>query len=166
MIDCRTERNAPGLPNAMPPPLGGPDGGDAAGSGNVVSPRARMHSASLTSSCLRASDPCPLPGPPPGSKFWHALWADWNAGDCGLIPEPAVIWIPPPEPLGSGKFGTPCERSAVGELDPGRHDGAGSAARLARGAAGGEGEGGGGDDGESKDAHVQTAFTGPRVTPA
>ncbi len=27
-----------------------------------------------------------------------------------MTPEPAWIWIPPPPPLGSGKFGTPCER--------------------------------------------------------
>jgi hypothetical protein len=30
-----------------------------------------------------------------------------NAGEDGFIPE--LRWMPPPE-LGSGKFGTPCER--------------------------------------------------------
>jgi hypothetical protein len=32
-----------------------------------------------------------------------------KAGENGLIPEPTVMWMPPP-PLGSGKFGTPWER--------------------------------------------------------
>lgn len=51
----------------------------------------------------------PEPGPPPGSSFEHAVCADWNAGEAGLIPELGVIWMPPPEP-GSGKSDTPCER--------------------------------------------------------
>ena len=41
-----------------------------------------------------------------------------NAGDRGLIPEPSGIWIPPPPELGSGKFGTPCERMQSAALIP------------------------------------------------
>lgn len=48
-------------------------------------------------------------------RLEHLLWADWNAGDCGLIPAP--IWTPPPGP-GSGKFGTPCERMQSAYLIP------------------------------------------------
>ena len=47
----------------------------------------------------------------------HAFWADWNAGDWGSIPEPELIWIPPPGP-GSGKFGTPWERMQSENLIP------------------------------------------------
>jgi hypothetical protein len=57
------------------------------------------------------------PGPPPGSSVLQADWADWNAGDWGLTPEPAVIWTPPPDP-GSGKFGTPCARMQSANLMP------------------------------------------------
>jgi hypothetical protein len=32
-----------------------------------------------------------------------------NDGENGLIPMPTVMWMPPPL-LGSGKFGTPCDR--------------------------------------------------------
>jgi hypothetical protein len=40
----------------------------------------------------------------------HALWADRNAGACGLSPEAGVILTSPSLGFGSGKFGTPCER--------------------------------------------------------
>jgi hypothetical protein len=107
--------NDPGPPNAMPKPVPGA-GAVVVGSGNVDKPCLRMHSASLSISSLRLSDPT-LGGPPPGSSFEHAFWADWNAGDWGLIPELELIWIPPPEP-GSGKFGTPCERMQSANLIP------------------------------------------------
>jgi hypothetical protein len=108
--------NDPGLPKAMPRP-GPRDGGEAVGSGNVARPCRRMHSASFTIANLRLSDPDPLPGPPPGISFEHAFWADWNAGERGLIPELELSWIPPPS-LGSGKFGTPCERMQAANLIP------------------------------------------------
>src|SRR5579862_4376730 len=112
------ERNDPGAPNAIPPPLGGTDGGLEVGSGKLVTPWARMHSASLSSSCLRASDPRPPRGPPPGRSLKHTRWAAWNAGDAGLTPEPAWIWMPPPPEPGSGKFGTPCARMHSENLRP------------------------------------------------
>jgi hypothetical protein len=42
----------------------------------------------------------------------HAAWAAWNDGDAGLIPELLLMlmWEPPLEVVGSGKFTTPCER--------------------------------------------------------
>ena len=119
--DCIIARGTamkdPFPPNAMPKPAPG-DGGVAVGSGNVVRPCARMHCASLSIASLRVSDAGPLPGPPPGISFEHAFWADWNAGDWGFIPEPGVILMAPPEPAGSGKFGTPCERMQSANLIP------------------------------------------------
>jgi hypothetical protein len=64
-------------------------------------------------------------------SFWQARIAAWNAGAltgtpltivCWLV-EPgdrvAWIWMPPPPPdLGSGKFGTPCERTQSASLIP------------------------------------------------
>jgi hypothetical protein len=47
--------------------------------------------------------------PPFGMRWRHARCAAWKPGDRGLIPEEGVKLIPPPA-LGSGKFGTPCER--------------------------------------------------------
>jgi hypothetical protein len=64
---------------------------------------------------LRVSDTGPRGGPPPGKRLEHAFWASWNAGDWGSIPELELIWIPPPA-LGSGKFGTPCERMQSANL--------------------------------------------------
>ena len=49
------------------------------------------------------------PGAPPGRNRAHALRADLNAGDCGLIPV-LPRSTPPPPPLGSGKLGTPFAR--------------------------------------------------------
>jgi len=108
--------NAPGPPNATPRPGLG-EGGVVVGSGNVDKPCLRMHAASFTIASLRLSDVDPLPGPPPGSNFEHAFWADWKAGDWGSIPELELIWIPPPA-LGSGKFGTPCDRMQAENLIP------------------------------------------------
>jgi hypothetical protein len=48
-------------------------------------------------------------GVPPGASRAHALRADWNAGDRGLIPMSARL-IPPPLAPGSGKLGTRCAR--------------------------------------------------------
>ncbi len=71
-----------------------------------------MHSE-ITSICASiAADGCPDPGGPPGRSLPHAVWAVWNAGDAGLTPELLLrlMLTLPPEVLGSGKFGTPCER--------------------------------------------------------
>jgi hypothetical protein len=40
-----------------------------------------------------------------------------NAGENGLTPELGLIWTPPPE-LGSGKFGTPCDRMQLANASP------------------------------------------------
>jgi hypothetical protein len=74
-----------------------------------------MHRASFTIASLRLADTAGLPGPPPGISFEHAFWADWKAGDWGSIPELESILIPPPA-LGSGKFGTPCDRMQAANL--------------------------------------------------
>jgi len=108
--------NDPGRPKAMPKPVPGA-GAVVLGSGNVDKPCLRMHSASLSIATFWLSDTGPLGGPPPGMSLEHASWADWNAGDRGLIPELELIWIPPPA-LGSGKFGTPCERMQSANLSP------------------------------------------------
>jgi len=107
----------PGPPNAIPPPAGGEDGGLLVGSGNVVKPWRRMHCARCSNASLRVSDVPPLPGPPPGSKLPQLFCAAWKAGEAGLIPELELIWMPPPE-LGSGKFGTPCDRMQSEYLIP------------------------------------------------
>lgn len=46
-------------------------------------------------------------GPPPGSSLRQFACAALKKGANGFIPGPS--WIAPPA-LGSGKFGTPCER--------------------------------------------------------
>ena len=74
-----------------------------------------MHSDILSIRSLSLSDACPLPGPPPGSNLKHERWADSNAGDRGLIPDP--MFMPPPA-LGSGKFEMPCERMQAANLSP------------------------------------------------
>jgi len=104
-----TERNTPGLPNAMPPPEGGPEGGLVVGSGKFGTPWLRIHSASLSIASFWFSEAGPGPGPP-GSSFRHTAWADRTAGDRGLNPDPGLNWKPPPPGFGSGKLGTPWER--------------------------------------------------------
>ena len=113
---CGTAMNAPGRPNAIAKPAPGA-GGLVTGSGNDANPWARMHRDMSSNLSLSASDAWPPSEPGPGSKLLHALWADWNAGDSGLIPEPTGILTPPPPP-GSGKFGTPCERMQSANLIP------------------------------------------------
>jgi hypothetical protein len=112
-----TARKTPPRPIAMLKEAG-LVGGVSVGSGKPETPCARMHSdmASISRFACAEGGPC-LPGPPPGISFAHRDWADWNAGDCGLIPEPLWIWIPPP-PLGSGKFGTPWERMQLAKASP------------------------------------------------
>jgi hypothetical protein len=52
-----------------------------------------------------------------GSRFRHAVSAVRNAGDDALIPGTPLKLIPPVA-LGSGKFGTPCERMQRAKLSP------------------------------------------------
>ena len=103
---CDTAMNEPGAPNAIPPPLPG-RGAVAVGSGNDGNPCRRMHRDSASILSLDASVAGCRNGPDPGPP--HRFCAARNAGDRGSIPEPALIWMPPPAP-GSGKFGMPCER--------------------------------------------------------
>ena len=74
-----------------------------------------MHSAKCSAASFWLSLICggrPLLGPPP-----HAFWADWNAGENGLIPELGLIASSPVDD-GSGKFVTPCARMQVENLSP------------------------------------------------
>lgn len=84
---------------APPPP------GPKVGSGNLGTPCWRMQRAlAIMPACCAAE----IGGGgllPPGFSLAHELCADWNAGDCWLIPE--VRRGKPPSGLGSGKFGTP-----------------------------------------------------------
>ena len=82
------------------------------GSGNCEMPCARMHCDTWSILAIACGDGDPGPVPPPGSRCLHDLWADWNAGDCGLTPEllPIDNRMAPPEEIGSGKFDTPCAR--------------------------------------------------------
>lgn len=114
--DWGTAMNDPCPPNARPNPLPGV-GGVVVGSGKLGTPCVRMQRARRSIASLRVSDTGPWSGPPFGISFIHVFWADWNAGDWGLIPELAPIWTPPDEP-GSGKFGTPCERMQSANLMP------------------------------------------------
>jgi len=68
-----------------------------------------MHLANLSAARNWLSVAFTPPGAPPGANRAHALRADLNAGDCGLIPVPARS-APLPPPLGSGKLGTPFAR--------------------------------------------------------
>lgn len=79
-----------------------------------------MHFARLSIASFALADGCPADGPPFGSNLPQAFWADWKAGELGLIPELGsmlmLIW--PPEDLGSGKLDTPCERMHWENLSP------------------------------------------------
>lgn len=116
IIACGIAMIDPGAPNATPKPAPGA-GAVATGSGNVDRPCARMHLDIASIASFWVSEACPWTGPPFGNSFEHADWADWKAGDWGLIPEPIGNWRPPPPP-GSGKLGTPCERMHCANLIP------------------------------------------------
>jgi hypothetical protein len=79
-----------------------------------------MHSEIASICALVAADGFPDPGPPPPRSLPHAFWAAWHDGDAGLIPDLLLMLkpTPPPEVLGSGKFGTPCERMRDANLIP------------------------------------------------
>jgi hypothetical protein len=82
---------------------------DAFGSGKFDTPWARMHLARASCCATGRLLFCPEgdPTPPPMSD-WHAFDAFWNTGELVLIPVPFIVNCP--SLLGSGKFGTPCER--------------------------------------------------------
>ncbi len=48
----------------------------------------------------------------PGISLWQAFCAAWNCDEPGSMPLLGVIlsWTCPPEKVGSGNFGSPCER--------------------------------------------------------
>jgi hypothetical protein len=73
-----------------------------------------MHADTLS---IRAcADGGPELGGPFGSRLWHECAADWNAGDRTILGEPIrTVW---PLTLGSGKFGTPCERMHLENATP------------------------------------------------
>src|ERR1039458_3238064 len=102
------------MPMTLPEWLPG-GGGEIVGPGKLGRPCARMHFARLSSSSVRISDDEPGPLPPP-RNFAHAFWADWNAGDCVLM---LFGMTGGPFGLGSGKFGTPCERMHSATLSAG-----------------------------------------------
>lgn len=82
------------------PPLG-----RNVGSGKFGTPWERMQFAFVIASMrslAEAGDACDVLA---GSSGAHAWWADWNAGDCISTPEKSK-----PSGVGSGNFGTPCER--------------------------------------------------------
>jgi len=71
-------------------------------------PCRRMHCEICSSWACACADGGREPGPPPGNRCLQEVWADWNAGDCGLIPESEPrIWMPWPLTFGSGKVDTP-----------------------------------------------------------
>jgi hypothetical protein len=90
------------------------------GSGKFGTPCARMHLAHVRAWAIAAADDDREGANAPGNRFWHADWAALNAGESGLTPGMSLrttrVWGPEtcawkgPEALGSGKFGTPCDR--------------------------------------------------------
>jgi len=95
-------------------------GGLVVGSGKPPTPCARMHSEIASICVLAAADGSTEPGPPPGRSLPHVFWAARKDGDAGLIPELLLMlmWEPPLEVVGSGKFRTPCERMHDENLIP------------------------------------------------
>jgi hypothetical protein len=79
-----------------------------------------MHSEIASIRALLAADGFTEPGPLPGRNLPHTVWAATNDGDAGLIPELLLrlMWTPPLEVVGSGKFGTPRERMQSAYLIP------------------------------------------------
>ena len=78
------------------------------GSGNPEIPCFRIHADTASIRACACEDGRSEPHQPLGSRRWHACTADWNAGDVTVLCEPILtVW---PLTVGSGKFGTPCER--------------------------------------------------------
>ena len=88
--------------SCAPPPVN-------VGSGKSGTPCERMQAENASRCCCILANCCGLGCPPFGSTFWQACCAARNFGEFGSIPDPGPIEMPPPL-LGSGKFGTPCER--------------------------------------------------------
>ena len=82
--------------------------GSERGSGKSGTPCSRMQRALATMPACCAAEIGGGALAPPSRNVAHAFSADSNAGDCSLIPE--VRSGKPPPGLGSGKFGTSCER--------------------------------------------------------
>src|ERR1019366_7441459 len=88
------------------------------GSGGVGTPCLRMHCALAIAASFWLSGIGGLGALPPASSLSHDWSADWKAGDCGLTLEgmtmPSKVLTGPlgvlPFEIGSGRFGTPCER--------------------------------------------------------
>lgn len=102
-------------------PVPGMLGSLLVGSGNPLTPCARMHSATASICFMVAADAGgPDPGAPPGNSLAQAFWAAWNAGDAGLIPELLLMLMrtPPPDEVGSGKCDTPWARMHDENLIP------------------------------------------------
>jgi hypothetical protein len=79
------------------------------GSGKSGTPCDRMHCANFSS---LARFPDPEFAVPPPRRLEHACRADWYCGEFWSTPSPAVM-LNPTDPfctVGSGKFGTPCDR--------------------------------------------------------
>ena len=79
------------------------------GSGKSGTPCDRMHCANFSS---LARFPDPEFAVPPPRRPAHACRADWYCGEFWSTPSPAVM-LNPTDPfctVGSGKFGTPCDR--------------------------------------------------------
>ena len=73
-----------------------------------------MHFENASNCALTAGDVFSDPDPP-ARKLTHADWARLNAGEAESIPLPTNELLPL-EVLGSGKFGTPCERMHAANL--------------------------------------------------
>ena len=86
------------------------------GSGNPEIPCLRIHADTASIRACACEDGGSEPGGPFGSRRWHACAADWNAGDSTVLCEPIrTVW---PLTVGSGKFGTPCERMHLENATP------------------------------------------------
>ena len=81
-----------------------------------MTPWARMHLAIAVIWLSAAADGFADPGPP--LDMPQTFWAAWKDGDPGLIPERLIIeW--PSTLVGSGRFGTPCDRMHSAKPTPG-----------------------------------------------
>ena len=68
-IDAVSEKEPSGPPRKTASGAGSVDGGEVVGSGNVLRPCARMHSAIFTPCAMRVAAPPLRPGSPPGNSF-------------------------------------------------------------------------------------------------